>query len=184
MGIELTIYRLRQHRRLFTWLHTHTHIYIYISLSSFKFTSFSCLNPISTYICMNIFHIHVKYVLIIHHMPYIYSIRHSIAYHNLAYVMSYIFHHIYPIIALCGWFSRGDCPFVALRSTDMTVGEWRFPCGRCLKISTLDGYGTKPKLTLCSWIRRLSYKNTGIFRYNPLSIKAVIPYILIDLLAC
>ena len=46
---------------------------------------------------------------------------------------------------------------------------------------SLDGYGTKPKLTLCSRIRKLSSKNTGIFRYNPLSIKAVIPYIL---LAC
>ena len=39
----------------------------------------------------------------------------------------------------------------------------------------------KPKLTLCSRIRKLSSKNTGIFRYNPLSIKGVIPYIL---LAC
>ena len=56
-----------------------------------------------------------------------------------------------------------------------------FPCGRFLWISTIDGYGTKPKLTLCSRIRKLSSKNTGIFRYNPLSIKGVIPYIL---LAC
>ena len=56
-----------------------------------------------------------------------------------------------------------------------------FPCGWFLQISTLDGYGTKPKLTLCSRIRKLSSKNTGIFRYNPLSLKAAIPYIL---LAC
>ena len=54
-----------------------------------------------------------------------------------------------------------------------------FPCGRFLSISTLDGYRTNPTLTLCSRIRKLSSKNTGIFRYNPLSIKAV--YIL---LAC
>ena len=32
----------------------------------------------------------------------------------------------------------------------------------------------KAKLTLCSRIRKLSSINTGIFRYNPLSIKAVI----------
>ena len=79
--------------------------------------------------------------------------------------------------------SRGDCPFVALHSTDLTVGgsEGGFSCGRFLYISTLDGYGTKPKPSLCSRIRKLSSKNRGIFRYNPLSIKAVIPYIL---LAC
>ena len=50
----------------------------------------------------------------------------------------------------------------------------------CLN-STLAGYGTKPKLTLYSRIRKLSSKNAGIFRYNPLSIKAAIPY---TLLAC
>ena len=56
-----------------------------------------------------------------------------------------------------------------------------FPRGTFLWISTLDGNGTNPKLTLSSRIRKLSSKNTGIFRYNPLSIKGVIPYIL---LAC
>ena len=61
--------------------------------------------------------------------------------------------------------SRDDCPFVALRSTDMTVGESSLvsPVDDFLLISTLDGYGTNPKLTLCSRIRKLSPKNTGIF---------------------
>ena len=79
--------------------------------------------------------------------------------------------------------NRGDCPFVALRSTDMTVGDSKagFPVDDFFKISTLAGYGTKPKLTLYSRMRKLSSKNAGIFRYNPLSIKAAIPY---TLLAC
>ena len=77
-----------------------------------------------------------------------------------------------------GLLARATVP--VLRSTDMTVGDSLavFPVD---DFCTLDGYGTKPKLTLCSRIRKLSSKNTGIFQYNPLSIKAVIPYIL---LAC
>ena len=74
--------------------------------------------------------------------------------------------------------SRGDCPFVALRSSDMTVGQSKagFPVDDfCKLVRLMDTRRIKPKLTLCSRIRKLSSKNMSIFWYNPLSIKAVIP---------
>ena len=78
--------------------------------------------------------------------------------------------------------SRGDCPFV-VRSTDMTVGELKvgFPVDDFCKLVRLMDTGWNQNLLYVPESQKLSSKNTGTFWYNQLSIKAVIPYIL---LAC
>ena len=65
----------------------------------------------------------------------------------------------------------------------MTVGQWTalFPVDDFCKLVCLMDMGRSQNLLCVPESESCPLKNTGKFRYNPLSIKAVIPYVL---LAC
>ena len=95
--------------------------------------------------------------------------------------------YIEPVIALAfkGYFKGSRCnyPIIALCSTDRAVGGScaDFPVYDICKLIHLMDTGRSQNFLRVPETESCTLKNTGIFRYNPLSIKAVIPYIL---LAC
>ena len=66
-------------------------------------------------------------------------------------------------VLCCGSGTRWECGCATLHWHNSRRVKSRLPSGRYLWISALDEYGTKPKLILCSRIRKLSSKKRAYF---------------------